>query len=92
MIQNFPKKSTMIISQGCFENFRKFSIYFFQFGPGKDEKIGFKVVNLNSEVIVIMDFSKKGGPIFFFIFVDRHKVSVLIGKPRPRQFLNTPYI
>ena len=55
MIQNFPKKSTMIISQGCFENFRKFSIYFFQFGPGKDEKIGFKVVNSNSEVIVIMD-------------------------------------
>ena len=32
----------------------------FQFGPGKAEKIGFKDVNLNYEVIVIMDFLKKG--------------------------------
>ena len=32
----------------------------FQFGPGKAEKIGFKDVNLNYKVIVIMDFSKKG--------------------------------
>ena len=32
----------------------------FPFGPGKAEKIGFKDVNLNYEVIVIMDFLKKG--------------------------------
>ena len=35
----------------------------FQFGPGKAEKIGFKDVNLNYKVIVIMDFSKKGRPL-----------------------------
>ena len=35
----------------------------FQFGPGKAEKIGLKDVNLNYEVIVIMDFSKKGRPL-----------------------------
>ena len=35
----------------------------FQFGPGKTEKIGFKDVNLNYKVIVIMDFSKKGRPL-----------------------------
>ena len=35
----------------------------FQFGPGKAEKIGFKDVNLNCEVIVVMDFSKKGRPL-----------------------------
>ena len=35
----------------------------FQFGPGKAEKIGFKDVNLNYEVIVIMDFLKKGRPL-----------------------------
>ena len=28
----------------------------FQFGPGRAEKIGFKDVNLNYKVIVIMDF------------------------------------
>ena len=28
----------------------------FQFGPGKAQKIGFKDVNLNYKVIVIMDF------------------------------------
>ena len=32
----------------------------FQFGPGRAEKIGFKDVNLNYKVIVIMDFLKKG--------------------------------
>ena len=35
----------------------------FQFGPGRAEKIGFKDVNLNLEVIMIMDFSKKGRPL-----------------------------
>ena len=35
----------------------------FQFGPRKAEKIGFKDVNLNYKVIVIMDFSKKGRPL-----------------------------
>ena len=35
----------------------------FQFGPGKAKKIGFKDVNLNYEVIVIMDFSMKGRPL-----------------------------
>ena len=35
----------------------------FQFGAGKDENIGFKNVNLNHEVIVITDFSKKGRPL-----------------------------
>ena len=35
----------------------------FLFGPGKAEKIGFKDVNLNYEVIVIMDFSRKGMPL-----------------------------
>ena len=32
----------------------------FQLGPGKAEKIGFKDVNLNYKVIVIIYFSKKG--------------------------------
>ena len=36
---------------------------FFQFGPGKAEKIGFKDINLNYEVVVIMKFSKKGRPL-----------------------------
>ena len=57
----------------------------FQFGPGKAEKIGFKDVNLNYKVIVIMDFSKKGRPLqikFPLQFLVRHKVSVLNGKPR----------
>ena len=35
----------------------------FQFGPGKAEKIGCKDINLNYEVIVIIDFSKKGRPL-----------------------------
>ncbi len=35
----------------------------FQLGPGKAEKIGFKDVNLNYKVIVIMDFSKNGRPL-----------------------------
>ena len=35
----------------------------FQFGPGKVEKIGFKDINPNYDVIVIMDFSKKGRPL-----------------------------
>ena len=35
----------------------------FHLGPGKVEKIGFKDVNLNYKVIVIMYFSKKGRPL-----------------------------
>ena len=35
----------------------------FQLGPGKAEKIGFKDVNPNYDIIVIMNFSKKGRPL-----------------------------
>ena len=45
MMHNFPLKSTMIKSTEIF-----------QFGPGKAEKIGFKDVNLNFKVFVIMDY------------------------------------
>ena len=35
----------------------------FQFRPGEAEKIGFKDVNLNYKVFVIMEFLKKGRPL-----------------------------
>ena len=58
MIQNLTCITSL---RGVLKNSGRSEIY--QFGPGEAEKIGFKDVNLNSEVIVIMDFSKKGRPL-----------------------------
>ena len=58
-------------------------------GPVKAEKIGFKVINLNSEVIAIVRRVGHYKPSFL---CHNHKVSVSTGKPMPRPFQNTPYI
>ena len=56
----------MIISQGVLKKSGSsflLGIEIVQFGPRKAAKIGFKVVKLNSEVIVIKGFSNKGRPL-----------------------------